>query len=323
MQKLLIPLLLIALVCTSCNESSVPKEGSDNPSTTYRISLGMGGEILDVGESPLLTKAPTDNIYGIQIYSKAKAEDSYTTYHAYGLFDHADNITVDLPSDKLYKFDVTMVVDGKNVLAVDEGKFRHPFLISGIGGGSAGIGNSFITSSTAYLNYLNQGQSYVNEIPMSATYKRPHTDRYYGTISDYKPTSSGKVSIFMKRAVFGVKIIPTGFTDGKLRITMTSSPDIVMTYGTDAEITKIITFQNDLSGSRWIDDDYTESTKMNIIWERNGTELPLVSNYTLTAKRKTLHTIKVRVSGPPVGGDTGFDITTEDDSLTEDGVIEM
>ncbi len=93
-------LLMFAAICfAACggDENSIPGVTPDEPSTTpkeFLVSLGFSGEITSIEESPL-SRAATNDLYGIQVYSSPASADDYRPY-AYGLFDSKDGMVIKL-----------------------------------------------------------------------------------------------------------------------------------------------------------------------------------------------------------------------------------
>jgi hypothetical protein len=85
--KNLLYLFLIGILfsCGGAGEEELNPEEPDINSEPkeYIVSLGMTGEI-EISESPLLGRASSDDLYGVQVYSKT-ATTNYIPY-AYGLF---------------------------------------------------------------------------------------------------------------------------------------------------------------------------------------------------------------------------------------------
>ena len=101
--------LLACVGIAACNNDAteVPTEPE-----TYTVKLGWAGEILDVSYEPM-TRATTDDLYGIQVYSTPDlelGEGETVTWNrfAYGLFDDPNNITITL--SKGYKYKKNIIV---------------------------------------------------------------------------------------------------------------------------------------------------------------------------------------------------------------------
>ena len=100
-------LALLACVCFVACENNLGEIHTEPE--TYTVKLGWAGEILDVSYEPLSTRATTDDLYGIQVYSApANGFEEWTPY-ALGLFDDPNNISIKLLGDHKYKFVSTMI----------------------------------------------------------------------------------------------------------------------------------------------------------------------------------------------------------------------
>lgn len=308
--KNLLYLFLIGILfsCGGAGEEELNPEEPDINSEPkeYIVSLGMTGEI-EISESPLLGRASSNDLYGINVYYSATpySETSNTNYKPYaqGLFDN-NNISIKLLEGYHYKFESTMVVDGKKRCPYYE--TSYPF--------GCKLLNQFIYGDD-YMPGLYHGHSAILlESGECRHFFVPNTDRYYGEISGYKPIEEGKVSINMKRVVFGVKFIAEGLTEGRLKICIKDAPELYIKYG-ETEVEDIFTFQNSNSTSTlgWTQDSYTETIPVSIYWEKaDGAIVPLVSQ-DVTFKRKTLTTITIKVKDSSVNN--GVEISQEGGDL--------
>ena len=124
---------MFAAICfAACggDENSIPGVTPDEPNTTpkeFLVSLGFSGEITSIEESPL-SRAATNDLYGIQVYSSPTSSDNYKPY-AYGLFDSKDGMVIKLLEGYKYKFESSMVVDGKQKISSYDGVYSHPLFI--------------------------------------------------------------------------------------------------------------------------------------------------------------------------------------------------
>lgn len=297
---------MLSIVGCSSNDAEpqvIPDPGS---AKEYIVSLGFSGEITDITESPL-TRAATDNLYGIQVYSMPANGTEYKPY-AYGLFDDKTKMTVKLLEGYKYKFASTMVVNGKNKIFYYGEGYSAPFYTNS----SIPNDNTFKYSSSESMFYISDGYADLG----TKSYKRPNVDRYYGEVSNYTPSENGKVSINMKRVAFGVKIISEGLTEGSLKITLEDAPDMFIIYPT-TDSQDIFTFKNVYpKGNTWTADDYSETIPVSVSWEKaDGALVPLVTQ-DITFKRNKLTTITVKVKDNSVNN--GVDIT-EDKAEMEQG----
>lgn len=305
-------LLMFAAICfAACggDENSIPGVTPDEPNTTpkeFLVSLGFSGEITSIEESPL-SRAATNDLYGIQVYSSPTSSDNYKPY-AYGLFDSKDGMVIKLLEGYKYKFVSSMVVDGKQKILSYENSYDDPFTRSGF---STKLENKFNYDSGKEMGKLDDGLTYLAE--PSGPFYHPNTMRYYGEVSNYIPTENGSVSINMKKVVFGAKFITEGFTEGTLYIKLEKAPTLQIVFP-QTEIEDIFTFENGYpSGNRWIDDTYTETIPVSISWQKNdGAIVPLV-NQEVTFKRNIKTTITVKVNDSSVN--QGLNITEEKNEL--------
>lgn len=304
---------MFAAICfAACggDENSIPGVTPDEPNTTpkeFLVSLGFSGEITSIEEGPL-SRAATNDLYGIQVYSSPASADDYRPY-AYGLFDSKDGMVIKLLEGYKYKFVSSMVVDGKQKIeSYDYGiSYWSPFNTSN----ATKLENKFVYDSGKEMDYLDDGRTYLAEL--SDPLNHPNTIRYYGEVTDYVPTANGSVSINMKKVVFGAKFITEGFTEGTLYIKLKDAPTLQLVFP-QTEVEDIFTFKNEYtSGNRWTADTYTENILVSISWQKNdGAIVPLI-NQEVTFKRNIKTTITVKVNDSSVN--QGLNITEEKNEL--------
>lgn len=303
---------MFAAICfAACggDENSIPGVTPDEPNTTpkeFLVSLGFSGEITSIEESPL-SRAATNDLYGIQVYSSPTSSDNYKPY-AYGLFDSKDGMVIKLLEGYKYKFVSSMVVDGKQKISSYKSSYNNPFDRTGL---STKLENKFNYDSGKEMGRLDDGYTYLAEL--SGSFDHPNTMRYYGEVTDYVPTANGSVSINMKKVVFGAKFITEGFTEGTLYIKLKDAPTLQLVFP-QTEVEDIFTFENEYpSGNRWTADTYTENILVSISWQKNdGAIVPLI-NQEVTFKRNIKTTITVKVNDSSVN--QGLNITEEKNEL--------
>lgn len=312
-------ILLVTFGFISCSTSDDPitSEPSTNPKE-YTVSLGFSGEITSIEDSPL-TKAASSNLYGIQVYSMPTNGTEYKPY-AYGLFDDISSITIKLLEGYKYKFDCTMLVDGKNKVYYSqyEKTYSVPFYVyNGSNTTSLNTSPSFIIEGSYRYNAIDQGNTFL--AIDSKTYSRPNIDRYYGETIDYTPAENTSISINMKRVSFGAKIIADGLTEGKLNITLDKAPAMTIAYPA-TEIQDIFTFENPYPyGNKWIQDAYTETIPVSISWTKvDGAVVPLVTQ-DITFTRNKLTTITVKVKDSSINN--GVSVSQESTSMGDGGSV--
>ena len=319
--------LVACIGITSC-------ETNENPATEqpdqdfYTVSLGWDGQILDTWYEPLRSNS-TDDLYGIQVYQAPDVEleegkrTTWTRY-AYGLFDNADDITIQLLKGYKYKFVATMVVDGKNKIdnfTTDGVRYSNPFYI----GDSYGLlANKFDYQSSIYFSGLENGTTTLQGL--RGYISHPNTERFYGELEDYIPGSNGdKAKIKMKRTSFGAKFIAKGklAKSGTLVVQMTDAPKMELALSnSDNQISDIFTFYN--VKAAWADNQYKETIAVTFNWIRtDGTTLPL-GTHDVTYKRNATTVVQVNIENEANAGSVGFEYDEADlGELPEDGENDM
>lgn len=306
-----------ALVACSQDESL----GTDPEPDFYTVQLGWDGEILDVvGYEPLTRANSADDIYGIQVYSRDATTPTWTPY-AYGLFDGAADITINLLKGYKYKFVATMVRDGKNRLVNNSGGYYTPFNHNVVGGSTqTTFNNAFDYQLSIYLDGLASGTAHLKS--PQGVYGLPNTDRFYGELTDYEPgDKNATAKIKMKRVGFGAKFIAKGkkAKEGTLHVQMTGAPAMELALtNSDNQISDTFTFAN--VKAAWEDNKYTETIDVTINWTRpDGTTLPL-GTHAVTYKRNATTVVQVKIENDGEEEGLGFEIdATETGTPTEDG----
>ena len=228
------------------------------------------------------------------MYSAPIDENSTSTTwtpFAYGLYDGVSNVSISLLKGFKYKFEASMVVDGKNKLRLYSDGYSSPFFKYGLNYSCLNVTNGFIYSSANYISDCNKGicdgATYLKGEPDS--YNHPNTERYYGIFEGYVPeeSSNDKVKIHMKRTSFGAKFIAQGklATAGQLEINMVEAPVVLI----------------DLANEKQHEDGSTVTVPL-------GT-------HKITYKRNATTVVKINLENTNVEGGIGFE-------LTETGVME-
>lgn len=325
--------LMVGATMVACSKDEVAGIEPEPDSDFYTVKIGWEGEIIDVTYEPLDTRATTDDLYGIQVYSTpdkelAEGESATWTAYAYGLFDDPDNISINLLKGYKYKFVATMVRDGKNrINHTSKGYYMYPFNIKGSDSGL--FKNIFDYQGSTQLNGLGNGRTTTTE----GGYFRPNTDRFYGELVDYTPgDKNATAKINMKRTAFGAKFIAKGAKakEGTLHVQMTGAPAMELALTTsENKISDIFTFSN--VAAAWADNKYTETIDVTINWKRaDGTTLPL-GTHAITYKRNATTVVNVKIENDGADGGLGFEIDEsetgepiadgENDVTIEDGEV--
>lgn len=302
---LLFAMALIAFA--SCSKDDViDNESIDGKE--YVVNLGFSGEIT-ITQTPL-TKAGTNDLYGVQVYSKKSGDSDYAPF-AYGLFDNTTDMEVKLIGGYQYKFVASMVEDGKNKLHTFEGNYYPPFdAISTY----CPLSNSFSYSSDIKMDGLEDGYTWMAESDKTGdnAFYRPNTIRYYGVLTDFTPAENKSATINMKRVCFGAKFVVNDFTDGKITINIPEAPAMTINYPSTS-VEDIFTFRNNsYSNESWTDDNYQENLEVNITWTKaNGTVIP-ISNQIIEFTRNKLTTVTINLKEDSSNTDINMDLEDED-----------
>lgn len=315
-------LAMLPLMFASCskNEISNPNEGNDY----YTVQLGWSGDILDIYEEPL-TRASGNDLYGIQVYSCPDTEESNTyTPYAYGLFDDIENITVKLLAGYKYKFESTMIVDGKDKLASHQNGFANPFTTLGGETIWITITNELIFSSSAKM-MLSECETYL----ISGNYDIPNIERFYGVTTDYKPSDNGKVDIDMKRVSFGAKFVAQGKfmqEGGEIKIQIPDAPVAYIIYSAENNEHKyedIYTFKDIVGAYNAAkDNDYVVEMDVNLSWTKaNGVIVPF-GDYKVKFRRNKKTVINIKVDDKSSENGMGLILETTEITIGDEYTID-
>ena len=294
--------LFAVFMCVNFASCSNDGEIDNEPQKAkeYIVSLGFTGEI-SVSESPL-SRTSNNDLYGFAVTCcpDIEGKNTYEAY-AYGLFDDVTSIDIKLLEGYKYRFAITMIRDGKNVITETSGdgtgEYKWPFMMS--------LQNKFIYSKTPA--YYIEGST-VN----SGTCFRCVADRYYGVTEGFIPSEeNNSVNIYMKRVSFGAKFIAENLTEGELIISMDGSHDVTNLTPDETTSEKIYT----LAGLKeaYKSDEYIENVEINILWEKSdGVKVPL-GDHIIGFKRNKLTTITIKVAD--LSSDKDISIELEDEEM--------
>lgn len=312
MKNILFLLCMLALSwsCSSSSEGELEPEPVPGEPKEYIVSLGLTGEI-DIEESPL-SKASSNDLYGVQVYSKTYKTD-YKPY-AHGLFDDRALLKIKLKSNEIYKFVVSMVPNGVKTIWYNMDGYCHPFYVNGR---EYKLNNAF-EYNELYFDGLDKGNAAIYK-NSPTLFDVPNIERYYGEMSEYIPSESSIVSINMKRVCFGVKFTAEGLTEGKLHINLEGAPELIIAYGSNNEIEEIFTFGHRYPNTEsWLNNDYSETIPLSVSWEKdNGIVVDLIDTK-ITFKRNILTTVNIKVKDIPIEDiDNSIGITHETDEMAK------
>lgn len=319
--KKIIMILISAIMAFGC-EKTVGFDSHEGD--IVEVSLSLIGDITVNDSSLDQTRAgdtESNDLIGIQVYEGSSP-------YAYGLFDNLAGKSIYLHSDKAYKFKCTKITDGKTmcakitipgtvqsssgyVLYAGEQYWRRTFdnspHLSGYGHPFAlGTINNLVLSSMDNKFYYNNSYSYydlssgnvANAFSNDRVYY-PKFYRYYGEVSNYKPSAKGTVNINMKHTGFGLKYVVQGVTDGSASITIKNDK---RTFFTKSDISSSFTsdglfFQFEDVKSAWqYADDYSENVTVSMSWLRGVGVNQDLGSQVVQVKRNRLNVITVSLS---------------------------
>lgn len=315
-------LTMLTLLCVVSCQNTISEEPLPE---TITVSFNLTGDFITEGTLPLTTassRSSADDIIAIQVYQRTNTDASKYKPHCYGLWNDLTNVTATLNKDMIYRFEVTIVPNARNIVAVspaDDG-LMQPFSVYGSGGNSK-VNNRFIYSNINYLPYISQGTTALISGKSYNLYTRPTTDRYYGELSEIVANESlNSISIPAKRVVFGLQYNITGFTEGVIKVQLKNSPDILITPINHQTAQTLITFQGSVSDAVvWASDDYSETIPLTISWKKASGDEIEVTKKELSFRRKTLYTVRIDLD--KLQNPSGLNIEMEDGTLNNGGNI--
>lgn len=307
--------------CSNNEDELLSKEQEENEQETYTISFDLGGEFISTSETPLSrTEVISKKIYGINVYYKKDDNSSYQNY-AYGLFDNIEDMTISLIGGYKYKFECSMVKNDVDTLYNNNHTYYAPFhYYYNINNGNySGIelSNKFEISTTSptYIKGLKSGTTSISGRGSSSDTDYPRTDRFYGELEDYVPSSDGIANIDLKRTAFGLKFIVTPPVDGTLSVGSIASNIKISSDDSTVETSAIYTFYDVYKC--WKVEEYTQNFTIRLTWIRaNGATQTFEK--IVTAKRNVMTTINVNVNGSST--DSSLGVKEEDTSMKSENV---
>lgn len=274
-------ILGLAICLASCTKNT------DQMDMGKYVTVSLSPSAIGVEEEPMSRASESSDVYGINIYYSSNGSD-YSNVYAYGLFDNIEDMTVSLLTGYYYKFVCSMVKNGKSTLYNSSDVFYYPFQNNSqlytI------LDNKFVTGGSVYLTGLASGNAHLigGGAPTETNYETtPGLDRYYGETTNYQPITGGSVDITLKRAVYGVKFIVNGMSDGigylsvscpgvSLRTSKNCETDAVVrsfdnlrTCWSSGQATLPVNISYSMKGLEWVGDDGSLEWNENVVFKRN------------------------------------------------------
>lgn len=317
MKKLITILtFFFALFCfVACQKSDTAKAEEEPEYIT--VHLGMSGDLQTKGTA-------TNNLYGINVYYDPERDGNSNTHYAYGIFDNKEDMSITLLSGYTYKFECTLVKDGKTMLYCGQyggnafSGYAKPFQTNS--SASSMLSNSF-EYGTTYLSGITSGEATVKSSTGYVEQKMPSIQRYYGEIDGYTPVVGGTVTIPLKKTVFAARLIIDKVPEGQL------SADCIIDSNSETLLTGLATNKLYDSGAIlfsypdvracWLNEptvpttvNWSFTSSVFDQWNQNGVK-------GVTFKRNTLTTVTVSCTPDNTSGD----ISIIEESFGEDNNI--
>lgn len=284
----ILSLLLVVTFC-SCSKEDAPVQEEDK---FYTVSLKFNGDIT-TADSPLTRGTATDDLYGLLVWQDGE-------FFGGGVYDNVESMKVRLQSSKKYKFVVTVVKNGKNVLYSSS---SAPFYYE--------LSNKLNSARNSYGDF----KSGWSRIKSGSHYYYPETDRFYGELDNYTPIENGVANIDLKRTAFGLQYKVSGVSDGTVTITIRNGyetfftkSDIAADYTSEE---KVITFGDVYSAWQYAD-NYTEKVTVSASWARGIGITQNLGSKEVVVKRNRMNIIHIKLATDESGNNLGIDVESDD-----------
>jgi hypothetical protein len=307
------------------------------------VALNLKGDFnVDVTQDPL-TKASSNDAYGINVYYDKESDGKTNDVYAYGLFDNVASMSITLLSGHKYKFCCTLVKDAKNTLYYGQAfgnsysGYAYPFQTSA--SNSTPLNNTFIINeNNKYLSGIGNDPVHLKENTSPSTSNattNAKINRFYGETDQYTPVPNGTVDIYLKRTIFGAKFVVNGVQEGSVKVTCANffnqtyiqdDPGTEQIYSFSAGPYTCWKYEEDHPGETY---SSAGTVSINYTSNRGGSLWNLSSSRSITFKRNVITTVTINIS-PDFSG-SSFTITEEpmgDDNdinigINSDGLIDI
>ena len=311
-----ITIFLLSAALSACRMDK-PEPVPSGQSCAIRLEVNRERTIQEEEKPMAAHKAASTDLYGIQVYKKGLS--SYSKY-AYGIYDDVENIYLDLTAGTTYKIEMTLIPNGKNLIASESnGGYYEPFIVGGFSPTPGAITNQMTKTLNNYLEGLSTGFATITTADgQSAGYNRPPISRFYGVVEEFTPTTDTRLTIDLKWVCFGLTIAPEGLTDGHIEVEMEDAPTLTVTPENPDAVTKqIFTFDHSLSSDDWRADDYSESVPISVTWVKSdGTRIVFRDQSTPTTLKRKINTILSLSLGEETSN-SNVTINREEEILTD------
>jgi hypothetical protein len=293
----LVLMAALAFSLVSCEteiDNLIPQEGN-----YVTVNLGIGGEYIELDESPLVTKVDhKSDIYAIQVHTVT--DGMMTTPYAQGVFTSLDNISIKLLEGSKYKFAATIVLDAD---IYDKG--------DGYVSCELGMIGTEFQYSTSHMGMIDQTMGNYERI------------RFYGQLENYTPTQDATVTIDTKRTVYGAHFIAEGLTEGQIEVKVGGLYTKTLTPA-NYEYDGVFSFSSlysawygtyDMPASGHLVDYFT-TKQISINWTKDDGSITPLGTYSVTFRRNVKTTIRIKAED--AGAPNGIFLTREDAPMVDD-----
>ncbi len=348
MKKLINSLLLILIMSgvVACRSDFDPQEDGNHRFQKEKVKpmmktvrMSFGGDFITESEEPLLRAEDGDTYSAINVFRSEVKEDGTTEAeerYAYGLFKGTDNITIDVETGYLYRFEASILIEREDKVVVLDKHYDYPFKLTTLNdskfnheptgyykdliqhfqyttyktttNSSGELLEIVSDSERIYFCQLTKGTAYVDpgkdreENFLDVLY--PRVKRFYGTTSNFNPIVSEEVEIDMDYKCFGLSVIVESLPSGSLTI-----EDITTTHTSpkDSNIHNFLIFPKNLSLVQSSNEELgvfsmndllasSDTFHLKFTWNKGG-GAPDIFYADVTVKPKVKKILKVNVTG--------------------------
>ena len=241
--------LLVLTVATMMSIAACEKDIPNDQEETIDVKLTLCGDV-DFIDEPL-TKAwgESNSVYGISVYVYNENVDSYERY-AYGIFASASNLSITLTTSKKYMFEAVFIKQFTDKYCFVDNQYRA------------------FTEPTDGFVYTSSYFYPAMWGPISSASKTNiiESDLYYGSITDYMPSST--CSITLDRKSFGIDMSVEGLQEGSVEFCLSGMKaanyitSMTVSYP-ETSISKIYSHRSYISNDSqkmWVEINYYDSS---------------------------------------------------------------
>lgn len=279
--------ILISLGMSSCGKEEIPDSGSSDSDEYVEVSLKCGGDIADMGVTPLSRVSGTD-LYYIQalVEHDIDGQKRYIQY-AHGLFNDISNLSIRLKKNENFFFRGTMIRNGAELIYNDNSYYFYPF--------NALLSNSFVNDALFDIDPITYGNAHVKSGDYGFIYYRnPPLERYYGETGLITAVENVTVSLPLYSMSFQIRVVPNNLTKGSIIVSLDGAPTIVV-YAGEVEKTQVLSLWDLLYCYRNIDKGYEEKMPITVEWiDTEGTSY-IIEQSDMSIYRNKIKNIYVHV----------------------------